>query len=100
MNITTGLKVRLANKFMVGTVTQIGCDKCIVKIETKEYECNKSELVEPLSKIAERVIKNAYRIITDANYRFFKDEDGKSLGHLLLGFTCGAIATILIALIK
>jgi len=100
MNITTGLKVRLANKFMTGIVTEIGCDNCIVSIDSRDYECSKSELVEPLSEKAARIIKNVCHSISEANYRFFKDENGKSLGHLILGFTCGAIATILIALIK
>ena len=65
MIIEPGMKVRLKNKLMHGIVLQSGCDLCTVRIESKIYECSKSELTET-------ILKTIYNSILKAVKRVFQ----------------------------
>ena len=105
MEIAINSRVRLAGGLITGTVIEIGCDKCgvitnskidrLFKVEPVRWECEISELREPISTTLTNLRDKLEVKLID----FMADESGKSTLKVIGGILAGSIITIIAALI-
>lgn len=56
---------------MQGLVTEIGCGKCVVRIESRAYECDFNELTEPIALSIYRMVESSLKWLIKANRFLF-----------------------------
>lgn len=93
MTPTQNQSVRIKNTAMTGMVEEVGCDKCVVRIDEKQYECHFDELTDPILPTTKRLAQRAVKWLVDANYRFFEDKDGTGNAKVIAGVIIGSILT-------
>ena len=97
MTPTINKIVRLKSKMLTGVVTEVGCDKCIVKIDNRSYECDFSELTEPIVLSTQNQVKKVLEWLIETNYRFFEDESGNGSVKIAGSAIVGALSTALLS---